>query len=163
MTDVVNLDPWEYQWASHVGISRFTANWTKENAAYYVPEAMEDDRTAQVAAAITELAVAKHTNRYWSGSHWSKADHAKYRHLPDVGRNIEVRRVRTRDATVRYKQVGLGLVLFVGHPIPKEFRQVEIWGWLPYDEAWEYGIQPQDDRSGVNRLVPRDSLRTDLP
>ena len=93
----------------------------------------------------------------------AKADHAKYRHLPDVGRNIEVRRVRTRDATVRYKQVGLGLVLFVGHPIPKEFRQVEIWGWLPYDEAWEYGIQPQDDRSGVNRLVPRDSLRTDLP
>ena len=159
----IELDPWEYQWANHVGIARFTANWSKENATYYLPEAMEDDRTAQVAAAITELAVAKYTNRYWSGSYWCASDHNKHRHLPDVGRNIEVRRVRTRDATVRYKQVGLGLVLFVGYPIPREFRQVEIWGWLPYDEAWEYGVPPDDDRSGISRVVPRSILRTDLP
>ena len=157
----IELDPWEYQWANHVGIARFTANWNKGNAAHYRTELMEDDRTAQVAAAVTELAVAKHTNRYWSGSYWCVSDHGKYRHLPDVGKNIEVRRVRTRDATVRKKQVGLGLVLFVGKPIPKEFRQVEIWGWLPYDEAWEYGLPDNDNP--LSRLVPRDSLRTDLP
>ena len=158
---IVDLETWEYQWANHVGIARFTANWGKGNAAYYRTELMEDDRTAQVAAAVTELAVAKHTNRYWSGSYWDAVDHDLHKHKPDVGFNIEVRRVRTRDATVRNKQVGLGLVLFVGRPIPKEFRQVEIWGWLPYDEAWEYGLPDNDNP--LSRLVPRDSLRTDLP
>jgi len=158
---IVELETWEYQWANHVGIARFTANWGKGNAAYYRTELMEDDRTAQVAAAVTELAVAKHTNRYWSGSYWDAADHDLHKHKPDVGFNIEVRRVRTRDATVRNKQVGLGLVLFVGRPIPKEFRQVEIWGWLPYDEAWDYGLPDNDNP--LSRLVPRDSLRTDLP
>ena len=139
MTDI-NLEPWEYEHACDVGIRRFTANWSKQDAAHYKAELMEDNRTAQVASAICELAVAKHTNRYWPGHVWHASEHEKYRDVPDVGRNIEVRRIRTgKSAAVRSYQCGKGLVLFVVSVVAPEFRTATIHGWLPYDEAWEIG------------------------
>jgi hypothetical protein len=134
---IITLDPWEYEWATLVGVRRFTANWNKQDAKHYDPSRMEDNRTAQVAAAVCELAVAKATNKYWAGTAWAGADHDKEKHRADVGTNIEVRRVRTRNAVaVRQKQVGKGLFIFATKAIEPEFRQVEILGWLDYDTAW---------------------------
>ena len=94
---LIELEKWEYEWASHVGIRRFTENWEKQDAAHYKRERMEDDRTAQVAAAVGELAVAKVTNQYWGGHVWPGNRHAENRARADVGHNIEVRRVRTSE------------------------------------------------------------------
>lgn len=167
---IVVLDPWEYQWASHVGIARFTANWQKQDAAYYKKELMEDDRTAQVAACVAEIAVAKHTNRYWSGSMWTAANHNAEKHRADVGKNIEVRRVRPNkrtgepnSAAVRKHQVGMGLVLWVAFPIGPEFREVEMLGYLPYDEAWELGTPATYDKQGNTRLIDGRHLKQELP
>ena len=137
---VVEREPWEYEWASHVGARRFIENWGKRDAAHYDKRRMEDDRTAQVAACVGELAVAKITNQYWSGHVWHKTDHKTYRHLPDVGHNIEVRRVRTStNAAVRRRQLEQGLVLWVVRPVVPELRAVEMLGWIDHDEAWEKG------------------------
>jgi hypothetical protein len=76
---VITLEPWEYEWASHVGTRRYIENWGKSDAAYYDKSRMEDDRTAQVAACVAELSVAKYTNRYWSGHVWTAQEHGKYR------------------------------------------------------------------------------------
>lgn len=142
----VELQSWEYEYANQVGIRRFTANWTKPDAPHYKKERMEDDRTAQVAAAICELAVAKHTNRYWHAHIWHHTDHKKYRDLPDVGRNIEVRRIRTRkEAAVRKHQLGKGLVIWVAEAIAPELREVTLHGWLKYDDAWELGTESTYD------------------
>jgi len=140
MTMQVELDPWEYEHALSIGARRFAANWGKRDAAHYDKKRMEDDRTAQAAACVGELAVAKITNQYWSGHVWHKSDHKIYKHLPDVGHNIEVRRVRTStSAAVRRRQLDMGLVLWVVQPVPPEFRVVDILGWIDYDEAWEKG------------------------
>ena len=137
---LVELETWEYEWASHVGARRFIENWGKRDAAHYDKKRMEDNRTAQVAACVGELAVAKITNQYWSGHVWHKSDHKTYKHLPDVGHDIEVRRVRTStNAAVRRRQLGQGLVLWVVRPVAPEFRTVEILGWIDHDEAWEKG------------------------
>lgn len=133
---IVSLEPWEYEWAAMVGVRRFTANWKKHDKSYYDRSRMMDDRTAAVASAITELAVAKATNRYWSGSVWNGSDHDKYKSTIDVGRNIEVRMARGETVAVRPAQLGKGLVLFGGCPIGPEFKQVDVWGWRNYDEAW---------------------------
>jgi len=133
---LIELEKWEYEWASHVGIRRFTENWEKQDAAHYKREYMEDDRSAQVAAAIGELAVARVTNQYWGGHVWAGNRHQENRNRADVGYNIEVRRVRTsNNAAVRRRQLGKGLVLFVVRPV----RTVEMLGWLDHDEAWELG------------------------
>jgi hypothetical protein len=154
---IIHLETWEYEHASAVGIGRFTANWGKQDAEYYSRERMEDDRTAEVAAAITELAVAKYTNQYWPGTVWPAGQHNVYREMPDVGHNIEVRRVRTRPGgAVRRKQVGKGLELWVAKPIEPEFKSVEIWGGIRYDDGWRVG-----DPSGFSddvRYVPRGVL-----
>ena len=137
---LVELETWEYEWAPHVGARRYIENWGKRDAPYYDKKRMEDDRTAQVAACVGELAVAKITNQYWSGHVWHQSVHKDYRHIPDVGHDIEVRRVRTStSAAVRERQLGKGLTLFVVKPVAPEFRAVEILGWIDHDEAWEKG------------------------
>lgn len=156
---VVRLEPYEYEWASHVGTRRYIENWHKKDAAYYKKELMEDDRTAQVAACVCEIAVAKITNRYWSGHVWTAQQHDSYKDkIKDVGRNIEVRRVRTGDsAAVRARDVGKGLVLFVAKAVMPELREVEVWGYIDYDQAWELG-EPANYSPKDTRLIHRSHL-----
>ena len=152
---IVTLEAWEYEMASLVGARRYTANWGKGNAPGYDAERMEDDRTAQVAACVCELAVAKATNRYWSGHVWPASEHKARRDTPDVGANIEVRRVRTsKSAAVRKHQVGKGLVLVVAYAIPPEFREVDVMGWIHMDEAWEKGTASSYDSEGTRLISP---------
>lgn len=128
------LEPWEYEHAWQVGIARFTRNWRRGDAAHYDRGKMEDDRTAQAAAAICELAVAKAVNRYWHAHVWDVRDHDRYRHLPDVGSNIEVRRCRTRDA-VAVRRSDAGKIVFAARTIGDEFREVDVLGWIPADDV----------------------------
>ena len=155
----VQLEYWEYIHASNVGIGRFTANWGKQDAPHYNNNLKEDDRTASVASAICELAVAKSQNRYWHAHVWTPEDHKKYRSMPDVGANIEVRRVRTGNSVpVRKRELGRGIVIFGAYAIPPEFRSVEIWGWIEADRAWELGEPAHYDEAGNTRLVHKSLL-----
>lgn len=164
---LIALESWEYEHALHVGTRRYTANWGKADAEHYIKGRMEDDRTAQQAACVAELAVAKHANRFWSGHVWHASDHDRYRDsVADVGGNIEVRRVRNprNGVAVRRHQLGKGLILWAAYPVPPEFRTVELWGWLPYDEAWDLGTYPDwDNGKQKTRTVARHLFRTDLP
>ena len=154
---IIYLETWEYEYASTIGIRRATNNWGKLDAPYYDPSKMEENRTAEVAAAICELAVAKAVNEYWSASIWKGTDHAQYKHLPDVGRDIEVRRVRTQPGpAIRAKDLEKGnQILFGAHAIEKEFTTVEILGWTTFNEAWEVGTPVK-----YGKIVPREHLRT---
>ena len=156
---LIQLEPFEYEWASHVGTRRYIENWGKKDASYYKKELMEDDRTACVAACVCELAVAKLTNRYWSGHVWTAGQHNQYKDkTADVGANIEVRRVRTGEtAAVRKRQVGKGLVLFAAKPTIPELREVDVWGYMDYDEAWEAGT-PANYSPEDTRLIHRSLL-----
>lgn len=149
----VTLEEWEYEWAAHIGMRRITANWGKTDAPHYKRSRMEDERTASVAACIAELAVAKATNRYWSGHVWKAEDHHKHRDSPDVGRNIEVRRIRTRqEAAVRRHQLGKGLVLFVAQPVMPEMTECLVHGYIDHDAAWQLGT-PADYDQHNTRLI----------
>lgn len=156
---IVELEPFEYEWASHVGTRRYIENWHKKDAPYYKKELMEDDRTAHVAAAVCELAVAKLTNRYWSGHVWTAGEHNKYKKVTrDVGKNIEVRRVRTGEsAAVRKRDLGQGLVLFVAKAVMPELRKIEVWGYIGYDTAWDLG-EPSSYSPEDTRLIHRRHL-----
>lgn len=134
MGRVVTLQPWEYEHACQVGIARYTRNWVRSDAAHYDRDKMEDDRTAQFAAAACELAVARVMNRYWHAHVWDVRDHEKYRHLADVGRNIEVRRCRTRDA-VAVRRSDEGKVVFAARTVDDEFRNIEVVGWIEADSV----------------------------
>ena len=155
----VDLEPWEYEWASHVGTRRFIENWEKSDANHYDRNRMEDDRTAQVAACVGELAVARVTNQYWSGHVWPGNRHEENKGRPDVGHNIEVRRVRTSsNGAVRRRQLDKGLILFIVRPAMPELRAVEMLGWIDHDEAWELG-EPSGYDSQNTRVIKEDYLK----
>lgn len=158
MANVVDLETWEYEHASSVGIRRYTANWGVPDAKHYDRSRMEDDRTAQVASAVCELAVAKHTNQYWHAHVWHNSEHSRYRNMPDVGASIEVRRIRTRQhVAVRKHQLGKGLTLFVAEATMPELRSVIIHGSVNYDHAWHNGIE-SDYSPQTTRLFPVELL-----
>jgi hypothetical protein len=154
---LIYLETWEYEYASTIGIRRYTNNWDKPNAAHYDPSKMQEDRTAQVAAAICELAVAKAVNEYWSASIWKGTDHNTFKHLADVGKDIEVRRVRTQPGpAIREKDLLKGnQILFGAYAVEKEFKQVEILGWTTFKDGWENGIPTE-----YGKIVPREKLKT---
>ena len=95
---------------------------------------MEEDRNAQAAAAICELAVAKYLNEYWHASVWHVSEHGKYRNIPDVGRNIEVRRVRTANG-VTVRQTDRGKRVWAAKLADPEYRTVQLLGYVDADEV----------------------------
>lgn len=165
MSQTIELASWEYARAADVGIRRFTANWGREDAAHYSdPERKEDDRTATVASAIAELAVAKYLNRYWHGHVWHASEHGMYDLLPDVGHATEVRRIRvSQGLPVREKQNQIqGLIVWAAFPIPPEFKTVEILGWIPQTVGWRDGRwanYKDEDPKNRTKLFPLDRLQ----
>lgn len=136
----IELLPWEYIHACDIGIKRYAANWDKENAAWYGdPDRLEDDRTATVAAAIVELAVAKYLNQFWHAHVWHSSEHYRYDMYPDIGKNIEARRIRVSDGVpIRAGQNSIaGLKVWAARPEPSEFRVVKIYGWVLQSDGWE--------------------------
>ena len=138
---VIDLQSWEYELAGQVGFARIAANYEVRNAAHYADDRMEDDRTAQHAAAAAEMATAKATGNYWNAcGAWSREDHARFRDLPDVSPNIEVRRIRDADTTTF--AVGEGdrkRTVFACYVEPPEFRRVRVLGWIRGADALALG------------------------
>lgn len=152
---IVEIEKWEYERANAVGIARCVANWGSPDAAHYKQtERQEDNRTASVAAALCELAVAKLTNSYWHGHVWHWTERAKYRDLPDVGKNTEVRRLRTSSfVPIRKGQNKKeNLKVFGARVIGLEMNSVQVYGYILQKKGWEIGVEsnygknPEDTR-----------------
>lgn len=151
----VDLEPFEVEWAYTVGLRRDAANLAKVDAQHYDKNRMQDNIVASVAAAACELAVAKATNRYWSGSVWDSSLHHKYRMDPDVQPNIEVRRTRVlgNPLVVRRRDVQAGHVIVSAYAHEDEsFRAVTVVGWLPAAHAWEVGSPAPYDPEGTRTV-----------
>ena len=131
---IINLRSWEYERGFAVGIARFTANWGNQDARHYDRSRMEEDRNAQAAAALCEIAVARYTNSYWHGHVWHRTDHWKNRNAADVGDRIEVRRVRTKNA-VAVRRSDSGKEVWAAKIVEPEYRQIEILGFIDAEDA----------------------------
>lgn len=150
----VTFSPWEYELGFQVGIRRYTANWSTKDAAHYDRALMEEDRKASVSSALCEIAVAKHLNQYWHASVWCASEHAKHRKMPDVGTNIEVRRLRTAPG-VAVRQTDAGRCVWAARIDDPEFRSAVLLGSVDADYALKTGRHiPGKDYV----LIPTDEL-----
>lgn len=134
MDAIIDLHPWEYERGFAVGIARFTANWGRADARHYDRSRMEEDRNAQAAAALCEIAVARYVNEYAHLHVWHYTDRHRYRHLADVGDDIEVRRVRTASG-VPVRRSDAGKRVFGAKLLDPEYRKVQILGFVLADEV----------------------------
>jgi hypothetical protein len=129
---IVELYPWEYERGFQVGIARFTANWGRADAPHYDRSRMEEDRKAQAASVMCEIAVARYTNQYFHGHVWHYSERNKYRHLADVGRCLEVRRLRTATG-VPVRKSDAGKIVWGARIVDNEYRKVELLGCVEAD------------------------------
>lgn len=131
---IVSLEKWEYELAFKVGAARTTANWGVPDQTCYQNKAInEPERFAGPSAAIAELAVAKYTNNYWHAHFWHSTDREKYRQMPDVGVDIEVRRVRC-GGTIPVRRKDKGMRVWAAEPLGDERTRVEILGFVYADD-----------------------------
>jgi hypothetical protein len=142
-----------------VGDGRNLANRNSKDKSYYHREKMEDDTVASFAAATAECAVARVFNAEWHAKVWPAGEHHLHSDEPDVGENIEVKRVRNPDAglVVREKDRTLGRYVVLAYPIPETgYTQVDVIGWIRADKGWQVG---RDSGEGYVR-VPQKYLRS---
>lgn len=162
----LSLEDWEYQWAVHVGLARDAVNAGRGDAKHYDSRRMEDNKRASIAAACAEMAVAKATRRYWSGSVWPIQRHGEFEELPDVEPNIEVRRTRSvnGDLPVRVGDVERSRTMFLAFPDPDtNFQRVIIIGWCKATDVWDVTKPAPYDPSGRSRLLDQEHLLTEPP
>jgi len=97
---------------------------------------LEHDLIANARTMVAEFAVAILTERTWNGSFvYSNRFHEHREHLPDVGTNIEVRTIRTRDS-VFIKEDDIGKVIFCCEVIDEDkFSRVKIHGYVEAEKA----------------------------
>lgn len=150
---VIDLYPWEYERGFAVGIARFTANWGRADAPHYDRSRMEEDRKAQAAAALCEIAVARFVNEYAHLHVWHWTEISKYRHLADVGNDIEVRRLRTANG-VPVRKTDAGKRVFAARIVDREYRQVEVLGFVPADKVIPQITEKNWCYYPIERLLP---------
>lgn len=157
----IKLETWELEMVYQVGIRRDSANADKPDAAYYDKSRMEDNLRASVAAAACELAVAKATCCYWTASVWDSSQHYKFKNLPDVLPNLEVRRVRSPSSplVIRDKERRLDRVTVLAYTdIDDWCREVDVIGWITAQGGWALGSKPGWDTTNMCREVSQELL-----
>lgn len=166
---IVALAPYEKEWAYTVGIRRHNANLHKHDAQHYKPELMEDNLRASIAAACCEIAVAKATGRYWSGSAWDSAQHAWFNSEPDVYPCLEVRRTRIPGGSlpIRERDKNSNRIMVQAYVTDAfNINDVDVTGWCHAPWGWDNGTPSHydPDKTRLVRqdlLQPIDSLRAD--
>jgi hypothetical protein len=145
------------------GRGRWEANAGVPNAAWYDEERMEREPAANIKAALCEAAVGQYTGLPAHLAVWPHSQHHHHTLDPDVGDNIEVRRVRTQTGpTLREHQVGHGFILWaavVEEYLDTACHVIRLLGWRDYDEAWAvgyangWGRHPEESRQVPWRSV----------
>ena len=158
--EIVHLESWEHEWATHVGISR---QWQRRDTEHvYSKNAyLQDDFIADMLSACCELAVAKYLKRYWSGSVWNKEDHYMFKHLPDVEPYYEVRRVRKPESALVVRHTDSHDKVAILTCAFDAGTRIGIIGALAIDEAWNIGDVPPwaiEDKGEHTRIIGQDKL-----
>ena len=162
---IVQLSEEDYTKSWAAGAMRLLANLHKNDAPSYRHGANQPEHIAQPLAVMGEVAVARHLGLGWDWNKavWDASDHHANRNKADVGANIEVRRVRNlrQKPSLRSRQCGRNLAVFFVYPMPPEYLQVKILGWVPQDEVWGDCIPAiyNGEPSRESRQVPHELFR----
>lgn len=123
-------------------------------------ERMEDNSVAMFASTRCEMAVAKAFNRFWHASWWPADTHHLHKHEPDVGMNIEVKRIRAPHNPLLVKEdyVTLDRVIVLAYAHDEPATHVDVIGYINAKDAWDIGEPVPWDNSQLLRQVPQSKL-----
>lgn len=147
----VYLTPWQLRWAEYAGKMRTEANQnTKDRPDYQDHSVLQDDLIANIAACKCELAVSLLLNQSWNGPYWEASEHKEASKLPDVGKNVEVRRVREAGNPMPVKITETGCDLFQVWDDKANPDRLVVTGWAPGWYAWAHGEQRYAEKRALS-------------
>lgn len=151
----VFLEDYEIENAVRVGTARYNLRKDSQDRSYYDNNRKQNDLLAMINSAVGECAVAKATNEYWHAGVWCNSKHLLFKDRPDVGLNIEVRRIREpyNPIPVRKSDVTRGRVVYGVYVKDFEYEEVTIVGYVESEWGWSIGRKPEWDRYDDNRVV----------
>jgi len=151
---IIELEKWEYEHAVYIAGRRLAENKGRKDAAHYNNNLKQNEILANVATCCCEIAVAKLFNEYWHAHVWDVRDHSKYKDLPDVGKDIEVRRIREKEnpVTVRKNDVLKNRIVVAAYAEPPEFWTVNVLGMIEAGPGWEIGAPASFDPENSRRV-----------
>jgi hypothetical protein len=141
MAKIVELSRDEVRICAQLGMERWLAKFgSTDRPNYALGKAngtLERELQANVRANVAEYAVAKLYRMPWTVPWYPNEEHPYRMDHPDVGTNVEVRCIRTRDAIpVWKKDVNKGAVIVGAYVEDQEyFSSVKVFGYLPVEEC----------------------------
>lgn len=159
---VVHLERWEYDHASHVGIQRMLQREGSADRGYYDNSRKQNELNASIASAVCECAVAKLFNRYWHAGYWHVSEHQRHANTADVGKTIEVRRVRRQTNPVAINQTDAEKFIVAVFAHEPDYRSAEILGCISGQDGWQVSEAADYDPSGKRRVIPIDKLNKEI-
>lgn len=146
MSHIVNLTKEEVRACADAALNRWMMKWGSEDRDNYKDKTkLEPEIAANVRTVVAEYAVAKLYKKSFTFPFYPNEEHGYRKDIAEVGTNIEVKSIRTKDEIPVFpKDIRPGWLLVGTRVLDREYySQVEVYGWLPMEEIpshdeWKY-------------------------
>lgn len=147
MSHIVKLSKEEVRACADVALNRWMMKFGSIDRPNYAGDnkaKLEPEIAANVRSIVAEYAVAKLYKLPLTFPFYPNEEHSYRKDIADVGTNIEVKSVRTRDEIPVFpKDIRDGWVLVGARVLDRDYySEVEVFGWLPMEDVqrdeWKY-------------------------
>jgi hypothetical protein len=145
---IVNLSKEEVRACADIALNRWMMKWgsiDRENYAGDNKRNLEPEIAANVRTIVAEYAVAKLYKKSFTFPFYPNEEHPYRKDIAEVGTNIEVKTIRTKDEIPVFpKDIREGWILVGARVLDRDYySEVEVYGWLPMEEIpkhpeWKY-------------------------
>ena len=145
MSHIVNLSKEEVRACADAALNRWMMKWGSVDRENYQDKSkLEPEVAANVRTIVAEYAVAKLYKKSFTFPFYPNEEHGFRKDIAEVGTNIEVKTIRTKDEIPVFpKDIRPGWLLVGARVLDRDYySQVEIYGWLKMEECkrdeWKY-------------------------
>lgn len=145
MSHIVQLSKEEVRACADAALNRWMMKWGSIDRPNYEDKSkLEPEVAANVRTIVAEYAVAKLYKKSFTFPFYPNEEHGFRKDIAEVGTNIEVKTIRTKDEIPVFpKDIRDGWLLVGARVLDRDYySQVEVYGWLKMEECqrdeWKY-------------------------
>ena len=144
---IVSLSKEEVRACADIALNRWMMKWGSVDRPNYAGDNkrnLEPEIAANVRTIVAEYAVAKLYKMPLTFPFYPNEEHIYRQHIPDVGTQVEVKSVRTRDEIPVFpKDIKPGRFLVGARVLDRDYySEVEVYGWIRMEDVqrdeWKY-------------------------
>jgi len=140
MSKIMKLSKEEVRACADIALNRWMMKWGSVDRPNYAGEnkaKLEPEIAANVRTIVAEYAVAKLYKQSFTFTFYTNEEHPFRKDIADVGTNIEVKSIRTRDEIPVFpKDIRPGWLLVGARVLDRDYySEVEVFGWIKMEDV----------------------------